>query len=175
MPSIERAVQWMIAIANDDSHGYDQANRNGPDYDCSSFISTALKNGGFNTSGSDTTRTLYNTLTSLGFIVVTDGTRKRGDIHLKEDAHVVCSINVSEIVHASINEHGEVSGGQTGDQTGKEICVRSYYDYPWDYHLRYTGVDDGGGGEGGGDSPGFTKKKKGYKFVLFRKGRFTRQ
>lgn len=172
MPSIETAVQWMISIANDDSHGYDQANRLGPNYDCSSFVSTGLKQGGFNISPSNTTHTLYSTLTSLGFVVVTDGSRKRGDIHLKEDAHVTCSINESEIVHASINEHGEVTGGTSGDQTGKEICIRSYYDYPWDYHLRYGGIDDGGGGSHG---PSFKKKKSHYKFVLFKKGRFTRQ
>lgn len=167
MPSIETAVRWMINIANDDSHGYDQGNRLGPDYDCSSFVSTALKMGGFNISPSNTTRTLYNTLTSLGFVVVTDGTRKRGDIHLKEDAHVTCSIDENQIVHASINEFGEVSGGQTGDQTGKEICIRSYYDYPWDYHLRYTGIDDGGDIPIDPEHPSTTKKRKRFNFILF--------
>ena len=32
MSKIESATQWMINLANDDSHGYDQANRWGPDY-----------------------------------------------------------------------------------------------------------------------------------------------
>ena len=31
--SVEAAVLWAIQIANDDTHGYDQANRNGPDSD----------------------------------------------------------------------------------------------------------------------------------------------
>ena len=35
---IEKAVEWAISIANDNSHGYDQAHRDGPDYDCSSLI-----------------------------------------------------------------------------------------------------------------------------------------
>ena len=35
---IEAAVNWAIQIANDNSHGYDQANRWGPDYDCSSLL-----------------------------------------------------------------------------------------------------------------------------------------
>lgn len=144
MPSIEKSVQWMIATANDDTHGYDQANRTGPDYDCSSFVSAGLKAGGFDISVSNTTRTLYTTLTKLGFKPVTDGTIKRGDIHLKSGYHVVCSINESQIVHASINENGSVTGGKTGDQTGKEICIRSYYTHSsgsWDYHLRYSGTD----------------------------------
>ena len=29
--------------------------------------------------------------------------------------------------HASIDELGNISGGQVGDQTGKEVCIRSYY------------------------------------------------
>ena len=32
---VEEAVQWAIDTANDSSHGYDQGNRWGPDYDCS--------------------------------------------------------------------------------------------------------------------------------------------
>lgn len=27
----------------------------------------------------------------------------------------------------------------TGDQTGREICERAYFNYPWDFILRYTG------------------------------------
>ena len=51
------------------------------------------------------------------------------------------SISNSQIAHASINEKGTVTGGRSGDQTGKEICIRSYYEYSggWDVHLRYAG------------------------------------
>lgn len=31
------------------------------------------------------------------------------------------------IGHASIDEYGKISGGSAGDQTGKEVCTRSYY------------------------------------------------
>lgn len=31
------------------------------------------------------------------------------------------------IVHASIDENKTIKGGKAGDQTGKEVCVRSYY------------------------------------------------
>ena len=46
-PSIEKAIAWAINIANDDSHGYTQRlnRRTGPDYDCSSFVSSAFKIG----------------------------------------------------------------------------------------------------------------------------------
>lgn len=40
------------------------------------------------------------------------------------------------IGHASIDEHGKVSGGAAGDQTGKEVCIRTYYNKPWKYVIR---------------------------------------
>ena len=41
-----------------------------------------------------------------------------------------------DIVQASGNEFEGAIGGIPGDQTGTEICVRTYYDYPWDGFLR---------------------------------------
>ena len=29
------------------------------------------------------------------------------------------------IAHASLDEHGNIKGGNAGDQTGKEVCIRS--------------------------------------------------
>lgn len=37
------------------------------------------------------------------------------------------------IGHASIDENGKSSGGTAGDQTGKEVCTRSWYSKPWEY------------------------------------------
>ena len=120
MPNIMKAVQFIIDIANDDTHGYDQAHRNGPDYDCSSLVGTALHEAGF---------------------VDCKAPWLPGDVHLKTQHHVVMSISNAQIAHASINEKGTATGGKTGDQTGKEICIRSYYEYSggWDVHLRYAG------------------------------------
>lgn len=142
MPDLNLSVEWAINIANDDKHGYDQANRQGPNYDCSSFVSNALANGGFNISRGNTTRTLYNALTSIGFESIgLNETRQKGDIFLKVGHHVIMCINETQIVHASINEKGTTTGGQSGDQTGKEIYIRNFYNYKggWDYHLRLKG------------------------------------
>lgn len=140
MCDINTAVQFMIDIANDDTHGYDQKHRNTLDYDCSSLVGTALHNGGFNVSPKSWTGNLELQLRKCGF---TDCNPpwKAGDIHLKVGKHVVMSINPKQIVHASINEKGKTTGGETGDQTGKEICIRNYYEYKggWDFHLRYDG------------------------------------
>ncbi len=43
---------------------------------------------------------------------------------------------MSTIVHASIDENKKVRGGQLGDQTGKEVCIRDWYSKPWTYMLR---------------------------------------
>lgn len=141
--SIEKAVVWMENLAKDDSHGYDQVHRNGPNYDCSSSIGTALNKAGFNVSPSSTTRNLYAQLKAEGFEPCSKPW-KRGDIHLSVGHHVVMSTNANNIVHASINEKGTAKGGKTGDQTGKEICIRSYYEHPsgWTYHLRYKEVSN---------------------------------
>lgn len=139
MGKIEKAVSWAEQIAADDSHGYSQINRNGPDYDCSSFVGTALCNAGFSVSKGSTTRNLESQLKASGFVKCKKPW-KRGDIHLAAGHHVTMSTDATHIVHASQSENGGIDG-KTGDQTGKEICVRSYYDLPYNnlVHYRYAG------------------------------------
>lgn len=43
---------------------------------------------------------------------------------------------MSTIVHASIDENQKAKGGKTGDQTGKEVCIRNWYLKNWQYVLR---------------------------------------
>lgn len=141
MKNIETAVSFMEQIASDDSHGYDQAHRNGkPDYDCSSLVGTALNKAGFNVNPESTTRNLRSQLIKEGFQCLSvSSPRKRGDIFLSEGHHVVMCTDSNNIVHASINEKGTATGGKEGDQTGKEICKRTFYNHSsgWDYHFRY--------------------------------------
>lgn len=140
MSKIENAVTWAEQIAADDRHGYSQVHRNSPDYDCSSFVGTALATAGFPVSIYSTTRNLGGQLEKAGFVKAAEPWR-RGDIHLAAGHHVTMSVNASHIVHASQSENGGIDG-QTGDQTGKEICVRSYYDLPYEntVHYRYAGA-----------------------------------
>ena len=141
MPNIMKAVKFMIDTANDNRHGYDQTHRNAPDYDCSSLVGTALHEAGFNVLPYSWTGSLEAQLRACGF---TDCKKpwKPGDIHLSTKHHVCMSINATQIAQASINEKGTVTGGKTGDQTGKEIYIRDYYEYSrgWDVHLRYIGA-----------------------------------
>lgn len=139
MPKIETAVAWAERIAADDRHGYSQVHRNSPDYDCSSLVGTALSKAGFAVSKYSTTRNLESQLIKCGFKKC-HAPWKRGDIHLAAGHHVTMSTDVSHIVHASQSENGGIDG-ETGDQTGREICVRPYYDLPYEntVHYRYIG------------------------------------
>ena len=43
-----------------------------------------------------------------------------------------------KIGHASIDENGRTSGGKIGDQTGREIFIRTWYRKPWNVYLECT-------------------------------------
>jgi len=149
---VESAVQWALAIAADDSHGYDQTNRQGPDYDCSSFLIAAYDQAGIGltAAGASYTGNMRAAALAAGFLEVAwnndPALLMRGDIILKESSHVVMSIGNGQLVAASINELGSATGGQTGDQTGAEIHTQAYYVHSggWDCVLRYN-VGSGGG------------------------------
>lgn len=40
------------------------------------------------------------------------------------------------IGHSSINEFGQIKGGQKGDNNGKEVVIRDWYNKSWNYLLR---------------------------------------
>ncbi len=44
----------------------------------------------------------------------------------------------------SQNELGGATGGQSGDQTGREIWCTNYYNFPWNYVLRLSHSESGG-------------------------------
>ena len=137
--SISNYVSWMLGMAADDSHGYDQAYRWGErgDYDCSSFVVTALKVAGFDTGSASYTGNMRGELTARGFLWLTDFNQLQvGDILLNEAQHTAVYIGNGLLVHASGNEWGGAVGGTPGDQTGGEMCVRSYYNAGWNGYLR---------------------------------------
>jgi cell wall-associated NlpC family hydrolase len=147
MSKVKIAVDFALAIAKDDSHGYDQANRsNGKDYDCSSLVITSFEKAGIKVkeAGATYTGNMKKAFLSCGFTEVVDKvglTSCRGmvpgDVLLHEGRHTAIYIGNGQLVHASINEKGTIVGGIPGDQTGKEICIRSYYNHPWNSVLRY--------------------------------------
>ena len=148
MTKTEKAVQWMISTANNPLHGYDQKYRWGErgDYDCSSAVITAWETAGVpvKSAGATYTGNMYSAFKKCGFVDITQSVNfkngsglVRGDVLLNRRSHTAMYIGSGQLVQASINEKGSTTGGIPGDQTGKEFLVRSYYNYPWDYVLRY--------------------------------------
>ena len=139
MSVADRAVEWALRIARDDSHGYDQGGRWGPDYDCSSLIISAYKAAGVPLTCTYT-GDMKRDMILHGFVEVPTSVLKAGDVLLNETHHTAMYIGNGQIVHAAGNEHGGATGGLSGDQTGREICIAPYYvpSYGWDCALRYT-------------------------------------
>lgn len=149
MGTIEKSVSWMEATARDDSHGYDQTFRWGEkgDMDCSSMEITSWEQAGVpvKEAGATYTGNMYEAFIKCGFIDVTDQVdlrtgkgMQRGDVLLNHAHHTASYCGNGYEVEASINEKGGARGGKPGDQTGREILIRPYRNYPWDCVLRYV-------------------------------------
>lgn len=153
MSKIDSAVAWAVSIANDDSHGYDQTDRWSPDYDCASLVISAWEQAGVlvKTNGASYTGNMVDVFLSCGFKDVTSSINlstgaglKKGDVCWRRSGssgHTEMMISETHIVGATSNEHGTATGGTDGDQTGEEIRVRAYYNYPWMKVLRYNDID----------------------------------
>ena len=146
MSKVETYTVNAINIANDNTHGYDQKHRDGPDYDCSSLVNKVVREAGIPIKATWTGNMLDDYL-SNGFYIpygvnfATGDGLKRGDILLTHDSkhkHTAIYIGDGKIVHATGNEFGGISGGITGDQTGGEICIADYFNLPWAYVFRYS-------------------------------------
>lgn len=151
MSKISQAVDYMKKIANDSKHGYSQTNRWGDpktrsDYDCSSLVISAWQAAGVpvKDKGATYTGNMYNVFIKCGFKDVTSKINLStgsgliaGDVLLNHTDHTAMMISKSQLAQASIDENGGISGGKVGDQTGYEIYIRSYYNYPWNCVLRY--------------------------------------
>ena len=152
--------------ANDDSHGYDQSDRWGnPDFDCSGAVISAWTKVGVDVKGAGASYTgnMLETFKKMGFVDVvnqvdlsTGNGMQRGDV-LLSSSHTAMYCGDGKIVHASISENGTIHGSP-GDQTGKEFCIRSYYNKPWTHVLRYNAAGSGKGSSGKyGRGKGYTQ------------------
>ena len=150
MIKTEMAIAQMEAWAADPAHGYDQQYRWGErgDYDCSAAVIQAWELAGVpvKSNGATYTGNMRGVFLRCGFEDVTAGIDlatgsglQRGDVLVNIANHTAMYCGAGQEVEASINELGTVTGGQPGDQTGREFLVRPYRNYPWDCVLRYSG------------------------------------
>ena len=143
MTKTESATRWMENLANDNSHGYSQANRWGPDYDCSSAVIQAWEQAGVpvRSRGATYTGNMFPVFMACGFQDITKRMSafggnepfKRGDVLLNVQSHTAMYLGNNQVVHARSSE----GNSQIGDQSGNEIRIQSYWNFPWDYVLRY--------------------------------------
>ena len=129
---IEKALQWCINIANDNStsHLYSQADRNGPNYDCTSFISHGLMNAGLNLPYAFGGDSFNSDLCQYGFEELNypgESGLQRGDI-LSNSQHVAFYLGGGQMVHAR----------NSGVPADEQIAVTDFYD-DWNTILRYKG------------------------------------
>lgn len=143
MPSIQVAINWAIEIANDNTHGYSQEHRYGPDYDCSSFVAAALRQGGFDVPASMWTGNERECLLAAGFREIPVGTAPiGGDILLTHEVggtqHTGMFISPTQFVQASWDYDGV-----PGDSGGNEIWIGDLSTSAgWQYMFRYYGASE---------------------------------
>lgn len=146
MTVIESAVAWAINTANDNAHGYSQANRWGnPDYDCSSFVITAYEQAGVHVkqAGASYTGNMRGAFIACGFVDVTYEVGlstgygiQPGDVLLNYASHTCIAVGGGKVANCRSSD-GHPEGG---DQTGNEIRIQNYWNYPWNCVLRYKGT-----------------------------------
>lgn len=145
--SIEKLIERMIYWCTEVSLGYDQSNRwdirDGGETDCSALVIHCLQEAGFATGAASYTGNMRSALIANGWAVVANnGSPQTGDILLNDVNHVAVYIGNGKLAQASGDENGQISGGQAGDQTGRETNINSYYNYPWDCYLRWQGENE---------------------------------
>ena len=146
MGVIDKYVSWAVNIANDNTHGYSQAVRWSPDYDCSSFVISALESAGFpmRAYGASYTGNMGQALKACGFVKVkgvslaSSAGLIRGDILLNPATHTEIYIGDNKAVGAHCSETGG-KYGKAGDQTGNEISVQTYRNKNYTEVWRYGG------------------------------------
>ena len=138
---VEKYVSEAIKMANNDSIGYSQVNRNlDPDVDCSSFVYYSLVNSGV-MSAQDYA---FNTST-MGDVLKANGFDEFDyDINILKKGDIIVNPNQGNGGHATIyiGDNKEVAAhsdkdSKPGDSTGEEVNTRNYTDKGLNYEKIY--------------------------------------
>lgn len=160
MTPTERLVQRAIYWVDEANLGYDQANRwdirDHGRCDCSSLGYWCAWEAGLAKRPDDyRTRTLYTGTIARDFVEAgwsrlapTISALRPADYLLSENHHVaICVAGAgwgATLAEANIDERGRTTGGQAGDQTGRETRLIQVYEYSagWDWILRPPASDN---------------------------------
>jgi NlpC/P60 family len=152
--TIQNAINIIKTACTQWSLGYDQHNRldfrNGGETDCSALVIFTCQRAGL-LSGNNIRRSIGATWTGNmrhyfpvhGWQVHTNlpvSQLHAGDVLLNDNHHTAMYVGNGQIAVAREDEHGHAFGGASGNQSGRETLVRSYYDYPWSCVLRFHGT-----------------------------------
>ena len=136
---VDTAVNWMINIANDNSHGYSQEARTGPDYDCTSLPTHGYRAAGLDINQWTYTGNMKSNFEAVGFTAIPYSRGMnllRGDVIFWHDSgnkgHAVTYLGNGQIVSAHSNKDG-----RQGDSSGNEIDVSDFYETHWQWVMRY--------------------------------------
>lgn len=170
---VDRAVDYMIGIANDDTHGYINGQW-GPEYSCLSLVEMGYITAGLAITKSNIDK-MPDNLIEAGFEdctaevnLKTGGGLAKGDILWMLDAtgkhgHVECYIGDGKLVGA----RGDTDG-KAGDSRGDEISIIAYQNMSWQKVFRlqgaYTGEEDvSSGGTGNATDTTYRVQAGAYK------------
>ncbi len=143
---IDAACAWAVGIANDNSHGYNNAGKGwGPEYNCIGLVMQAYNQAGLNVGKCSIDKMAGRLLTKgfqdcTGSVNFKTGTGlQKGDILLMLDqtgkhGHTELCLGSGKVVGARNDDDG-----RPGDGTGHEIAVSAYFNYNWQRCFRLPG------------------------------------
>jgi hypothetical protein len=149
--AIQDAINLIKTACTQWNLGYDQSNRldfrNGGETDCSALVILTCEQAGLlpgnnirKNVGATFTGNMRANFEARGWRVLPNlrvSQLKAGDVLLNDGDHTAMYVGNGQLAQASIDEHGNAAGGASGDQTGRETFVRSYYNFPWSCVLRF--------------------------------------
>jgi LysM domain-containing protein len=152
--AIQNAVDLIKDACTQWNLGYDESNRldfrKGGETDCSALVILTCEQSGLlpgnnirKDIGATFTGNMRANFQSRGWRVLPDlpvSQLRPGDVLLNDRDHTAMYVGNGQVAQASIDEHGHATGGRSGDQTGRETLVRSYYNFPWNCVLRFHGT-----------------------------------